>query len=91
MPGGIEGLFNIFEVDNDNMKYNANLMAGDIERYGTFTYEEFNAIVPVPEVMFNAVNGQYLKVALGKGLITIEKIRNLIDRYSVKFQSNEVA
>lgn len=91
MPGGIEGLFNIFEVDNDNMKYNANLMAGDMERYGTFTYEEFNAIVPVPEVMFNAVNGQYLKVALGKGLITIEKIRYLIDRYSVKFQSNEVA
>ena len=91
MPGGIEGLFNVFEVDNVNMKYNANLMADDIERYGTFTYEEFNALVPVPEVMFDAVNGQYLKVALGKGLITIEKIRNLIDRYSVKFQSNEVA
>lgn len=81
MPGGIDGLFNIFEVDPETMTYDAEAMAADIEKYGLYTYEELNALVPVPEVMFDAVNGQYLKVAVGKGIITIEQIGELVERY----------
>lgn len=85
MPGGINGMFNIFEVGED-MKYDIEAMEKDIETYGLYTYEEFAEILPVPEEMFNAVSGQYLKVAIGKGLITIEDIQKLISRYGVFFE-----
>ena len=83
--GGIGGLFNIFEIDAETMKYDAEAMAADIEQYGLYTYEELNALVPVPEVMFDAVNGQYLKVAVGKGIVTLEQIGELVERYSDLF------
>ena len=86
MPGGVDGLFNIFEVDPDTMMYDAEAMAADIEQYGLYTYEELNALVPVSEVMFDAVNGQYLKVAVGKGIITIEQIGELVERYADLFE-----
>lgn len=86
IPGGVDGLFNIFEVDSDTMRYDGEAMAADIEQYGLYTYEELNALVPVPEVMFDAVNGQYLKVAVGKGIITIEQIGELVERYADLFE-----
>lgn len=86
MPGGIDGLFNIFEVDPDTMMYDTEAMAADIQEYGLFTYEELNALVPVPEEMFEAVNGQYLKVAMSKGLITLDQIQDMVDNYSDLFE-----
>ena len=41
--------------------------------------------MPVTEEMFDAVNGQYLKVAVGKGIITLEQIAELVERYSDLF------
>lgn len=82
MPGGISGLFNYFDVDLETMKYDEEAMANDIETYGLLTYEELCEFAPVSEEMFEAVNGQYLKIALGKGLITLEDIEYLADRYS---------
>ena len=87
MPGGIEGLFNIFEVDSETMKYDESAMQADIEQYGLFTYEEFYEIIPVPIEMFEAVNGQYLKVAISKGLINWETLERLIERYVIYFEN----
>ena len=81
MPGGSTGLFNIFEVDAETMRYDEEAFARDIEQYGLFTYEEFNELLPVPEFVFEAYNGQYLKVAIGKGLITMEGLQQLAKRY----------
>ena len=86
MPGGIDGLFNIFEVDGETMMYNPEAMAADIEKYGLYAYEELSGLVPVTEEMFEAVNAQYLKVAVGKGMITIEQIGELIERYADLFE-----
>ena len=85
MPGGIDGLFNIFEVGED-MKFDSAAMEKDIEIYGLFTYNEISELVVVPEKMFNAVGGQYLKVAVGKGLITIDEIQELVNRYIALFE-----
>lgn len=85
MPGGIAGLFNIFEVDSENMRYDEDLFYRDIEIYGTYTYEEFAGLLPVTEELFNAVNGQYLKVAIGKGLIDIQTLSEYTERYSGLF------
>ena len=85
MPGATEGLINIFDVDTSLMKYDPVQMAADIQTYGLYTYAEFNAIIPLPEYVFNAFNGQYLKVSIGKGLITLNEIAELLERYSVFF------
>ena len=82
MPGGIGGLFNTFEVDAETMKYDTAKMQADIEEYGLFTYEEFYELVPVTEQTFEAFNGKYLKVAIGKGLIDFEKLNALAVRYA---------
>lgn len=81
MPGGITGLFNIFDVDAQTMCIDTEKMNEDIARYGLFAYEEFNEICPVPQQMFEAVNGQYLKVAIGKENISLEEISALIKKY----------
>ena len=86
MPGATEGLINIFDVDTTLMKYDAVQMAADIQTYGLYTYEEFNAIIPLPELVFNAFNGQYLKVSIGKGLITLDEIAALLERYAAFFE-----
>ena len=85
MPGATEGFINIFEVDTSLMQYDEDLMEEDILTYGLYTYEEFNAIIPLPELVFEAFNGQYLKVSIGKGLITFEEIAALLSRYAVFF------
>ena len=85
MPGATTGLINIFEVDPDTLTIDEEQYLADIETYGLFTYDEFAALYPVPEEIFNAFGGQYLKVAMGKGLLTEEMISILINRYSEFF------
>lgn len=82
MPGGISGLFNYFEVDIETMMYDAAAKERDVEKYGLLSFKELCELAPVSREMYDAVNGQYLKVALGKGMITLEEIQYLADRYS---------
>ena len=82
MPGATTGLINIFDVDPDIMKIEEAKYLADIEEYGLFTYEEFASICPIPEEVFEAFGGKYLKVAIGKGLTSIEELETLIARYS---------
>lgn len=89
MPGATEGLINIFEVDASTMQYDAASFAADIATYGLFTYEEFAEIIPIPEVIFEAFNGQYLKVSIGKGLITMDGLIALIERYADFFTEED--
>ena len=79
MPGGLKGLFNIFEY-SETLQYDQELMEQDINTYGLFTIEEFEPL-GVTEEMFNAYAGKYLKVALGKGILTEEYLMYLIERY----------
>ncbi|MFA5449554.1 MAG: hypothetical protein WC292_03855 [Clostridia bacterium] len=85
VPGATTGLVNIFDVDAATMQYDQSEMLADIAMYGLFTYEEFIEIAPIPQTVFDAFNGQYLKVSIGKGLTTIEELLALIERYSIFF------
>lgn len=78
MPGGITGIFNIFEYDAD-LSYNAEKKQQDIETYGLFDYSHFEDRIPYE--FYEAFNGQYLKVAIGKGMLTEEMINQYIERY----------
>lgn len=82
MPGATEPLANIFEVDAETMRYDADKLQADIEEYGLYTYEEFAALMPISEEVFEAFNGKYLKVAIGKKLTDLDTISKLIERYS---------
>ncbi len=86
MPGGVGGLFNIFEVDPETMTYDYEAMQKDIEIYGLYTYEELNAICPLSEEMFEAAGGAYLKISIGKGNLTEEELFDMINRYSKFFE-----
>ncbi len=82
MPGATTGLINIFDVDPETMRIDETGYLRDIESYGLFTYEEFAGMYPIPQEIFDAFGGKYLKVALGKGLITPQELGTLIERYS---------
>ncbi len=86
MPGGIEGLVNTYEVNATTMKIDQALYLQDVQTYGLFTYEEFYELYQVPREMFEAVGGENLKVAIGKGYIGYQTIAQLIERYSVFFE-----
>lgn len=80
MPGGITGLFNIFEYNSD-ATINKDKMAEDIKRYGLFDYEkDFKNLIS--KYVFDVFNIQYLKVSLGKGMITEDYMQYLIERYT---------
>lgn len=72
------GLFNYFEIGED-MKFDADKMQADIEKYGLYTYEDFAEYL-TPE-QFAAFNVPYFKIAVGKGNYTYEGILNLIEEY----------
>ena len=80
IAGDNDPFINIFEYD-ENMKYDEELKQADIEKYGLFTYEDFKDYIT--EDIFNAYNGQYLKVAIGKGYTTFERVLELIEKYLV--------
>lgn len=85
MPGGVAGLFNIFEVDSETMTYDFEAMQRDIETYGLFTYEELNSIVELPESMFNEAGGAYLKISIAKGRMTMDELIAMVKRYTKYF------
>jgi len=81
MPGGIAGLFNIFEIDPETMEIDQEAYLADIAEYGLFTYEEFLEILDVPEEIFDIFQAKYFKVAIGKGLLDADRLMELITRY----------
>lgn len=79
MPGGIEGLFNIFDVNTDTMSYDLEKMEEDIAKYGLYTYDDFAGMIP--EEAYVAFNGDWLKVAIEKGILTWDDIARYAERY----------
>ncbi len=75
---GYSGWFDYFEIGED-MKYDEEKMQADIEKYGLYTYEDFAEYVTYEQ--FIAFNGPYLKVLVGRGVVTYEQIIELISIY----------
>lgn len=74
----LRGFTNVFELDDD-FKYDKEKMAADIEKYGLSSYDEWKEYAT--EEQFYAFNGAYLKVAIGKGIITAEEIVGYIEKF----------
>ena len=80
-PDGIYGLFNFFEI-SDGIKYDEKQMKKDIETYGLYTYDEWSEYVT--QENFEALNIKYLKVSVGKGLLTVDHIIAILNLYFPK-------
>jgi len=76
IPGDITGLVNYFEYDAD-LTYNKAAMQRDIETYGLYTYDDFKEYIS--EAAYLSSPAIYLKVAVGKGMITFEEILDVIE------------
>ena len=79
------GRFEYFPI-GDNMMYDAEAKARDIETYGLYTYEEFADWLT--EEQFIMFNGPYFKVLVGRGVLTYEDILEII---RVNLYANETA
>jgi len=71
-------LFNYFAI-GDDMKYDAEQMQADIEKYGLYTYDDFADYLTYEQ--FVAFNVQYFKIPVEKGVYTYEGILELIGEY----------
>jgi hypothetical protein len=70
-----------FEIDH-NMKYDEEKMAEDIAKYGLYEYSDLADIMTYET--FVALNAQYLKVSVGKGLVTLEEIEAILNIQNVQ-------
>ncbi|MCI6329860.1 MAG: hypothetical protein PUG37_06900 [Bacillales bacterium] len=76
-----EGWFDYFDFGNP-LTYDPIKMDEDITNYGLYDYSDFEYF-GVTEEQFIAFNGPYLKVLVGKGIVTFDDIINLISRYVI--------
>ena len=75
-----------FEINNEYM-FDAKAMENDIETYGLMEYAEFEPYAPfMTEGQFNAGSGKYIKIALGKGIITMDEIMAFAQRILIDQQ-----
>ena len=79
IPGAIDGLFNYFEY-GENLVYDAEKMQADIEKYGLYTYEDF-ADVATQEMFDTILPAAYLKVSVGKGLVTYDGLIEMLQTF----------
>ncbi len=63
----------------ENLTYDAETLERDIEQYGLYTYDDLADYV-TPE-QFEIFAGKYLRISVGKGYLTYEKIVALIERF----------
>ncbi len=77
----VEGWFDYFEF-GETLVYDEQKVASDITKYGLYKYEDFEHL-GVSYDQFIAFNGPYLKVLVGKGIVTYEKIVELIGQYVI--------
>ena len=77
-PPPFDGWFDYFEI-GEGMKYDEAKMQLDIAKYGLYEYEDFAEYVTYEQ--FIAFNGPYLKVLVGRNVLTYEQILELIATY----------
>lgn len=79
-PPLVDGYFDYFEM-GEGMRYDTEKMQADIEKYGLYTYEDFEKYLSYDA--FIALNGPYLKVAVGKGYFDFDFLVEQIGVFGV--------
>lgn len=80
MPGGITGLFNIFEYENESLKYNIKKKNEDIRKYGLLDYSSLDKYLS--KELYDKLPCKYMAISIGKGFISWNTIQSYIDRWA---------
>lgn len=80
MPGGITGLFNIFEYENESLKYNIKKKNKDIKKYGLLDYSSFDKYLS--KELYDKLPCRYMVISIGKDFISWNTIQSYIDRWA---------
>lgn len=80
MAGGITGLFNIFEYENESLKYNIKKKNEDIKKYGLLDYSSFDKYLS--KELYDKLPCKYMAISIGKGFISWSTIQSYIDRWA---------
>lgn len=80
MAGGITGLFNIFEYENESLKYNIKKKNEDIKKYGLLDYPSFDKYLS--KELYDKLPCKYMAISIGKGFISWSTIQSYIDRWA---------
>jgi len=76
-PDDVDYLLNIYELD-ENLKADGTQLAADIEKYGLTSFEYANEVSGgMTEEWYEAASAKYLFVAIGKGLVTEDYVKEL--------------
>ena len=73
-----DNFFNPFDIGED-MKYDEEAVKADIEKYGLYTYEDFDHVLTYEQ--FVALNLGHFKVSVGKGYVTYDGLIYLIETF----------
>lgn len=80
MAGGITGLFNIFEYENESLKYDIKKKNEDIKKYGLLDYSSFDKYLS--KELYDKLPCKYMAISIGKGFISWNTIQSYIDRWA---------
>lgn len=80
VPNNTDFLVNFEEFDNDTIKYNSDALANDIAKYGLLSPEDLNGLVPAE--FFYGMNAQYVSIAIGRGIITMDDLVKFVEAFS---------
>lgn len=80
ITGGITGLFNIFEYENESLKYNIKKKNEDIKKYGLLDYSSFDKYLS--KELYDKLPCKYMAISIGKGFISWNTIQSYIDRWA---------
>lgn len=75
----IQGLYNYFELDS-NYRYDIEKKERDIAKYGLLSYGEVSSFMSYE--IYDLFNVKYLSVSIGKQLITMDKMKEYINKYA---------
>lgn len=80
ITGGITGLFNIFEYENESLKYNIKKKNEDIKKYGLLDYSSFDKYLS--KELYDKLPCKYMAISIGKGFISWNTIQSYIDKWA---------
>ena len=75
ISGFMTGLYNVFELEKDALRYNAEKKAAEIKAVGEIPYEVFSCVAS--RELYDRNNAGWFSVAIAKGLTTAEKLVKL--------------
>jgi len=82
-PSDNEHFLNVFKVVEGELRYCAVFRQEMIDEFGLMTFEEFSEVVDfIPEMFFDVHRGQYINIAIGRGILCWDRLFYLFEKYA---------